>query len=144
VKFIDDLDGIISADTCRGKVIQDPNLLQYIDYLFVADEDGQDIDFLRKHVRGYVILHSPTYSKILRKTTEMEYKVHEILHVPNSNVLGAGDFFAASFLRAIHKEWKIEDAVEYAHHTTSDLIRKYNEEVQSSFAHRWQGTTFYR
>lgn len=129
VDFIHNLDGIISADTCKGTEIKNPNVLEFIDYLFVADEDGQDIDFLRKNIKGHVILHSPTYSRILRKATDIKYNVHEILHVPNANVLGAGDFFASSFLYAIHKGWTLEGAVEYAHHTTSDLIRKYNEEV---------------
>ena len=45
------------------------------------------------------------------------------------NVLGAGDFFAASFLYAIHKGWPLDGAIQAAHCTTSDLIRKYNEEV---------------
>ena len=129
VDFIHKLDGIISADTCKGTEIKNPNVLEFIDYLFVADEDGQDIDFLRKNIKGHVILHSPTYSRILRKATDIKYNVHEILHVPNANVLGAGDFFASSFLYAIHKGWTLEGAVEYAHHTTSDLIRKYNEEL---------------
>ena len=129
VDFIPVLTGIISADTCKGAVIQNPNLLQCIDYLFVADEDGQDIEFLRKNVKGHVILHSSEGSSILRKATEYKFVVPDEWIVPNVNVLGAGDFFAASFLYAIHKGWTKEGAIQAAHCTTSDLIRKYNEEV---------------
>jgi hypothetical protein len=127
--FMADLTGIISADTCKGDAIKNPNVLEYLDYLFVADEDGQDIDFLRKNVKGYVILHSPEGSSILRKATEYKFVVPDKWKVENVNVLGAGDFFAASFLFAIHKGWTKEGAVQAAHCTTSDLIRKYNEEV---------------
>jgi len=129
VDFIHKLNGIVSADTCNGPEIKNENVLEFIDYLFVADEDGQDIDFLRKNVKGFVILHSSNSSKILRKTTEIDFVVPQKWIVQNVNVLGAGDFFASSFLYAIHKAWPLECAVEYAHTTTSDLIRKYNEEI---------------
>ena len=129
VDFIASLDGIISADTCKGSEIKNPNVLQFIDYLFVADDDGQDIDFLRKNVKGHVILHSPTYSRVLRKATDTKFDVPDKWILKNVNVLGAGDFFASSFLYAIHKGWTLEGAVQAAHCTTSDLIRKYNEEV---------------
>jgi hypothetical protein len=129
VDFLPRLDGIISADTCKGTEIKNPDVLQFIDYLFVADEDGQDIDFLRNNIKGYVILHSPKYSRILRKATDIKYDMPEEWMVQNVNVLGAGDFFASSVLYAIHKGWTLQGAVEYAHHTTSVLIRKYNEEV---------------
>jgi len=125
--FITDLRGIVSADTCKGTTLKDKNLLQYIDYLFVADEDGQDIDFLRENVRGCVILHTPEYSKILTKEKETTFVVPEDWKVQNVNVLGAGDFFASSFLYAIHKGWTKEVAAHWAHSITSDLIRKYNE-----------------
>jgi sugar/nucleoside kinase (ribokinase family) len=127
--FIASLDGIISADTCKGAQIKNSNLLQFIDYLFISDEDGQDMDFLRENIKGHVILHSSKGSKILRKTDVFEFAVPEKWILNDVNVLGAGDFFAASFLYAIHKGWTKEGAIQAAHCTTSDLIRKYNEEV---------------
>jgi sugar/nucleoside kinase (ribokinase family) len=123
------LNGIISADTCKGQIITNSQVLKLIDYLFVADEDGQDIDFLRKHIKGHIIYHSPGYSKIYRKSTEETHLVPAELLVKNANVLGAGDMFASSFLYAIHKKWTMRGAVEYAHNKTAELIRKYNEEV---------------
>jgi sugar/nucleoside kinase (ribokinase family) len=129
VDFLPKLDGIISADTCKGAEIENPNVLEFIDYLFVSDEDGQDIDFLRKNTKGFVILHSSKGSKILRKTDVFDFVVPNEWILDDVNVLGAGDFFAASFLYAIHKGWTKEGAVQAAHCTTSDLIRKYNEEV---------------
>jgi hypothetical protein len=129
VDFIHNLDGIISADTCKGTEIKNPNVLEFIDYLFVADEDGQDIDFLRKNIKGHVILHSPNGSRVLRKATDNKFDVPEKWILKDVNVLGAGDFFAASFLYAIHKGWPLHGAIQAAHCTTSDLIRKYNEEV---------------
>lgn len=127
--FMYNIDGIISADTCKGRVFNNVNVLKLIDYLFVADEDGQDIEFLRNNIKGHVILHSPKYSRVLSKETEFNFDVSENLFLSNVNVLGAGDFFASSFLYAIHKKWPINGAVQAAHATTSDLIRKYNEEV---------------
>lgn len=129
VDFLSRLDGIISADTCKGTEIKNPNVLELIDYLFVADEDGQDIDFLRKNIKGHVILHSPKGSRVLRKATDNKFDVPEKWILNDVNVLGAGDFFAASFLYAIHKGWPLDGAIQAAHCTTSDLIRKYNEEV---------------
>jgi hypothetical protein len=129
VDFMPSLGGIISADTCKGTEIKNPNVLEFIDYLFVADEDGQDIDFLRENIKGHVILHSSRGSKILHKTDVFEFVVPEKWILTDVNVLGAGDFFAACFLYAIHKGWTKEAAIQAAHCTTSDLIRKYNEEV---------------
>jgi sugar/nucleoside kinase (ribokinase family) len=127
--FIEKLSGITSADLCAGKEV-DYSLLQYFDYVFVSD-DEHDVQKIRDYSDGIVIAHSPDGSVVTGNNLKhgITYKVHDILRVPNANVLGAGDFFATAFLYAIHKRWSLENAIEYAHHTTSDLIRKYNEEV---------------
>ena len=51
------------------------------------------------------------------------------MYVPKSNVLGAGDMFASSFLHAMHTDKDLESAMTYAHETTSKLIRTENEKV---------------
>ena len=51
------------------------------------------------------------------------------MFVSKSNVLGAGDMFASSFLYGLHLGLQIEEIQEYAHNTTSKLIRTENEKI---------------
>ena len=59
LSFIYDIKkGIISADLCKGKPIENKTVLQYIDYLFISDEDVfMNIKELGKLVKGWVIMH---------------------------------------------------------------------------------------
>ena len=124
--FISKLGGIISADLTSGNM----NNLQFlgnIDYLFVSDEDMfMDLQELATMVKGWVILHSPHGSfchngeESFKTTTEV---------VDNLNVLGAGDFFAASFIsHMLRTNEKIKECVSFAHkNTTKILLRRNNE-----------------
>ena len=51
------------------------------------------------------------------------------MFVEKSNVLGAGDMFASSFLYALNNNMSIEQIQKYAHETTSRLITSANEKV---------------
>ena len=127
--FLSKLPGIISADVCAGKKV-DESLLQYLDYFFISDEDAfADITTMAKLTKGWVILHTNKSSVISDGTTEKKYKLDNSLFVPNSNILGAGDMFASCFLYAIHTNREVVEAVSYAHETTSKLIKKENEKI---------------
>ena len=104
---ISDKSEIISADLCIGKKIN-PELLKYIDYLFVSEDEYEHFgkEYV-ENIRGYIIMHSPTGSKIInngdtnKKTqiiTEDELNKEGITILKNVNVTGAGDFFAAAFI----------------------------------------------
>jgi len=129
VTWLKDLPGIVSADVCAGKRV-DSNLLQYLDYFFISDEDAfADIQTMASLTKGHVILHTSKSSVVSDGKTEWEYTLDDSLYVPKSNVLGAGDMFASSFLYAVHLGKEIKDAMSYAHETTSKLIKSENEKI---------------
>lgn len=125
--FLPDLKGIVSADLCKGREL-DYNLLQYVDFLFVS-QDEHDVQKLRDKAHGLIISHAPTGSVVFANNLMQPYMMHRTHMVEEANVLGAGDMFASCFLYAIHKKWSLHGAIEFAHITTADLIRKYNEKI---------------
>jgi len=126
VAFVSKLPGIVTADCCKGKPV-DLDLLKYIDYLFVSDDEVIDLDAVTGATRGTVIVHSPQGSRIFNNGAETVYSIDPKLMITNANVLGAGDMFAACFLFALHK--KIPNVIEYAHVTTSKFLRDKNEKI---------------
>ena len=60
---------------------------------------------------------------------ENKYQIEDNMFVPKSNVLGAGDMFASSFLYGLHLGLQMEEIQKYAHETTSKLIRTENEKI---------------
>ena len=123
VSWRPNLKGIISADVCAGKKV-DTSLLQYVDYFFIADEDAYaDLQAMCKDTKGYVILHSNKNSVVSDGKDEKSYTVDNDLFVAKSNVLGAGDMFASSFLHGICSNKSISETQAYAHETTSKLIK---------------------
>ena len=129
VSWLKDLTGVISADVCAGPRV-DCSLLQHIDYFFIADEDAYaDLKTMCKDTKGYVILHTNKSSVVSDGRYETNYKIDDSMFVPKSNVLGAGDMFASSFLYGLHLGLQIEEIQEYAHDTTSKLIRTENEKI---------------
>jgi len=129
VSWLKDLPGTVSADVCAGKRV-DPALLQYLDYFFIADEDAYaDLSTMCKDTKGYIILHTNKSSIVSNGRYETEYQIEDSIFVPKSNVLGAGDMFASSFLYGLHLGLQIEETQKFAHKTTSKLIRTENEKV---------------
>ena len=129
ISWLKDLKGIISADVCAGPRV-DASLLQHVDYFFIADEDAYaDLSTMCKDTKGYVILHTNKSSVVSDGTNETKYKIEENMFVEKSNVLGAGDMFASSFLYALNNNMSIEQIQKYAHETTSRLITSANEKV---------------
>ena len=126
--FINEIeDGIISADLTSGPM-EIHEWLPKIDYLFVSDEDiFMDVDELAKMVKGHVILHYPSGSYVTDGNKSFEGKTNIIEGI---DVLGAGDMFAASFiLQSLTTNDKLQDIVNYAHHTTTKLLLEKNRKV---------------
>ena len=129
IDWLKDLTGIISADVCAGPKV-DTSLLQYGDYFFIADEDAYaDLSTMCRDTKGYVILHTNKSSIVSDGTTEHSFTIDEDLFVQKSNVLGAGDMFASSFLYGINQNMPIDQAQIYAHATASELIKSENEKI---------------
>ena len=123
--FINNLDGIISADLTSGNM-NNLQFLSTIDYLFVSDEDMfMGLQELATKVKGWVILHSPHGSVCHNGKDSFKTKTEV---VDNLNVLGAGDFFAAGFISHMLKtNDKIKECVSFAHkNTTKILLRRNN------------------
>jgi len=123
--FIPALDGIITADICPGKPVN-KDLLQYVDYLFISDEDIQGgLAEYTDATKGWVILHSASGSVVSNGEDEFFYKLPEDLMLKNVNVLGAGDIFASCFLyKLLQEQGDIHTWIEFAHLTTTEIIRK--------------------
>ena len=129
VSWLKDLKGTISADVCAGPKV-DNSLLQYVDYFFIADEDAySDLKTICKDTKGFVILHTNKSSVISDGRYENKYEIDQSLFVPKSNVLGAGDMFASSFLYALNLGLPTDQIQKYAHETTSKLIKSANEKI---------------
>ena len=129
IDWLKDLTGIISADVCAGPKV-DTSLLQYVDYFFIADEDAYaDLSTMCRDTKGYVILHTNKSSIVSDGTTEHSFTIDKDLFVQKSNVLGAGDMFASSFLYGVNQNMPIDQAQIYAHATASELIKSENEKI---------------
>ena len=118
--FIENLNGIVSADLTSGKM-NNMNLLKKIDYLFISDEDMfTSLEELSSLVKGWVILHSPHGSVCHNGTETFTTKTK---FIDNINVLGAGDFFAASLIVQMLKDKSdLKECVLFAHENTTKIL----------------------
>jgi len=127
--FISNLKGVNVADTCNGTPLNVyDSCLKYIDLLLISDEDSHylDISNLCKSVRGDVLLHSSNGSTLYSKSGA---KVHfEAELVPDVNVLGAGDKFAAYILAGMLDSAKgLPKVIQNAHNELTKHFK--NEKV---------------
>ena len=122
--FIPALDGIIAADVCPGKSVN-KDLLKFVDYLFISDEDiDSDLSDYVEATKGYVILHSSSGSVVSNGEEQFFYKLPKELLLNGVNVLGAGDTFASCFLyKLLGGSGNIQDWIEFAHLKTTEIIR---------------------
>ena len=122
--FIPALDGIITADICPGKSVN-KEMLQYVDYLFISDEDIKgSLSEYTDATKGWVILHSASGSVVSNGEEEFFYKLPEELMLKDVNVLGAGDIFASCFLYKLLEGYgDIRDWIEYSHLTTTEILK---------------------
>jgi sugar/nucleoside kinase (ribokinase family) len=124
VEFISNLNGIVTADVCSGKELN-KDLLKYIDYLFISDEDiEENFNDYVDSAKGYVILHSSSGSVVSNGDVKFAYKMPKELILKGVNVLGAGDTFASCFLYKLLKGvGNIQNWIEFAHLKTTEIIR---------------------
>lgn len=125
--FLKDIKGLISADICTGKRV-DLDILKFIDILFIADEDSDNLDEIIEYTKGLVVLHHPNGSTIYHKTNKkVEYVLRNDLKIENLNVLGAGDLFASAFLNCVLKNGlnNISKHLENIHHDTYLLLKEH-------------------
>lgn len=117
---------ILSADLTSGK-INNMEVFKDLDYLFISDEDlFMSLPELAKIVKGWVILHHPAGSICHNGETEFTTTTELI---EDLNVLGAGDFFAASFItRMLEQNIDIEKCIEFAHQNTTKLLLRRKDE----------------
>jgi hypothetical protein len=127
IKLLSDK-SIISADITSGGMT-DLELLKHVDYLFISDEElFVDIEKLVDLVKVCVIYHYPAGSIFYGKQEKFQTDVD---FIPNLNVLGAGDFFAASFVarRLLGDKVSDKECIEFAHKNTTKLLL--NKEKQT-------------
>lgn len=107
--------GVISYDISVGKQI-DVELLKYVDYLFISDEDMfTDFDSLCNLTKGWVILHHKTGSISSNKNNKIVINTEEI---DNVNVLGAGDIYISHFIVNMLRNIQIKNSLQMAHDDT--------------------------
>lgn len=121
--FIESLDGIITADICSGCSVS-KDVLKYIDYLFISDEDidGDFSDYLES-TKGWVILHDSFGSLVSNGKEQFYYRLPDDLKLSKVNVLGAGDIFASCFLyKLLEGHNDIQEWIKFAHLKTTQII----------------------
>ena len=131
ISFIKDVKNkskIVSIDICKGKPFKQFDILKYVDYFFISDEDlFMDINELAKKVKGWVILHHKGGSTCVSKEKTFDISTPVI---DNINVLGAGDMFAAATINCILNtvdKSNLENNIKEAHSITSRILAEINE-----------------
>jgi sugar/nucleoside kinase (ribokinase family) len=127
--FIKDLKGYVTADVCNGKPINvNLEALKFINLLLISDEDIDstlELAALVNSVKDYVVLHSSTGSTIYCKNGWQYTSKAE--HVPNINVLGAGDKFASYVLIGLDNSRSIDKVIQEAHNKLTEYFK--NEKI---------------
>ena len=116
--------GIVSADVCRGRIIEDLSILKHVDFLFLSDEDEFcDPNRICKFLRKGLILHHSLGSSFYHNTGKKidNFKVKQIDGV---NVLGCGDMLVSGFIDYYLKHQDTSRALQGSH----DAISKYLNE----------------
>tara|TARA_R110002020_G_scaffold46539_25_gene132445 strand:- start:1783 stop:2457 length:675 start_codon:yes stop_codon:yes gene_type:complete len=116
--------GIISADITKENPEKCLEYLEYIDYLFIAEEDlFIDLDSLASLTKGWVVCHSPLRSVLSDGEKTIVYNIPKKLLLENVNVLGAGDYFAAAFINCSISGLGVEASVKKAHEDTTKMLK---------------------
>ena len=124
ISFISDIKhGIVSADMCRGKSLENLDILKYIDFLFISDEDVfMDLKELSGLVKQGVMLHHKGGSIFYNKNgTQFSTEVDVL---DNINVLGCGDMLASCFINQYLNCDNIEKSVRESHDLVSNYLRR--------------------
>jgi|TARA_R100000278_G_scaffold123247_1_gene112228 hypothetical protein len=128
ISYIKDIkSGIVSADVCRGRVIEDFSILKYVDFLFLSDEDEFcDPKRICKFLKKGLILHHSLGSSYYHNTGEKidHFKVKQIDGV---NVLGCGDMLVSGFIDYYLKNKNVIDALQKSHDAISTYLNEQKE-----------------
>lgn len=107
--WIKDLKGFVVADVCNGKGLNvNDSCLEYIDLLLISDEEYNNLNdsqiLLVNSKVGGVLIHNPTGSYYINCINTHTVHNFNAENVPNINVVGAGDKFAAYILNGLLEE----------------------------------------
>lgn len=97
---------ILSCDICGGTKNKyfDIKLIKYFDFIFLSEDDldsNISIDNLKENIKGFLIIHENRSYKIIgniNNNINIDLNLDEEKILENINVLGAGDYFSASFV----------------------------------------------
>lgn len=121
LSFIQDINSDIITADLAGSGLFDYTTLQYIDYLFVAEDELTNFSRILDNIKGCVIVHSSCGSSTYNKAGKVVYS-HKHDVVKSVNVLGAGDFFAAAFIVGKLNNKSDEQAITVAHKQTLKFL----------------------
>jgi sugar/nucleoside kinase (ribokinase family) len=117
--FLASCRGVISADLCMNQYSDNDrerllNYMSQIDYVFMSDHEANVFfdDDLFNVAKTATIIHSNRGSVTLCDEGTIEHK-HEL--IPNVNILGAGDRFAAHCIDSLMNDCSLNKAVATAH-----------------------------
>jgi len=136
---------IVSADLCLGRhtEYQKKKIYKYlenIDYLILSDVEAVSITQTIKNgvwrnycveeaatilgsiVRRAVIIHSP-HGSTTYQDGELQNFNGQYINNKNLNVLGAGDIFAASFIKKMLDERDLHSSIKFAHEHTTEILK---------------------
>ena len=123
--FVPKLDGIVSADITKENPEQCIDKLKDIDFLFIAKEDlFMDIKDIGALVKSHVIMHHPHGSSISDGNTLEEFVIPDELYLSDVNVLGAGDYFAAGFIKSMITGSNVKNSVINSHRIAAKLLKE--------------------
>jgi hypothetical protein len=115
--------GIVSADICRGRCLDNIELLKGVDFLFISDEDiFMSVEEIRKLVRKCVIFHHQGGSVLYNSDGSMIETNVEILD--NINVLGCGDMLASFFINEHLNTSNVEESIKRAHNLVTKSLKQ--------------------
>lgn len=115
--------GLISVDFCAGKNLINKEILSYVDFIFISDEDiFMDLCEMSKISKKGVILHSSSGSEFY-SSGEILYK-NVVDKIYNINVLGCGDRFAACFINNYIETGDIDKSIKKSHQLLSKYLNK--------------------
>jgi sugar/nucleoside kinase (ribokinase family) len=115
------LSGVISADITDGDT-SNFEYLDKVDYLFLSKKDlNISIDELVSKVKGWVIIHDVNGSHSTNGKESFDVNIDEV--ITNINVLGAGDYFASSFICHRLKEFEVKESIKFSHNNVSRILK---------------------
>lgn len=120
LSFIQEIQSDIVTADIAGINTFDYEILRYIDYLFISEDELLDYKCILKNIKGSLIVHRAGGSTLYRKDGSQEQNSHMI--IKKINVLGAGDFLASAFIVNILKNQSDKQAMSNAHKQTLQFL----------------------